>query len=95
MKLAVDGLDVDVREATVEDIPTLLTFIRAMAEFEKLSATATEGILRESLFGPSPAARSLLAYVGSRPVAYVVYFFSFSTFEGRRGLWLEDVFIDP
>jgi GNAT superfamily N-acetyltransferase len=95
MKLAVEGLDVDVREGTIEDAPLLLSFIRAMAEFEKLTASATEEILRDSLFGPSPAARTLLAFAGAQPIAYVVYFFSFSTFEGRRGLWLEDLFIDP
>jgi GNAT superfamily N-acetyltransferase len=95
MKLAVEGLDVEVREGTIEDVPMLLSFIRDMAAFERLTVTATEDLLKESLFGPSPAARTLFAFAGGRPIAYVVYFFSFSTFEGRRGLWLEDLFIAP
>jgi GNAT superfamily N-acetyltransferase len=95
MKLAVEGLDVDVRAGTIGDVPMLLSFIRAMAAFERLTVTATEDVLRASLFGPEPAARTLFAFAGDQPIAYVVYFFSFSTFEGRRGLWLEDLFIDP
>jgi GNAT superfamily N-acetyltransferase len=95
MKLPVENLDVDVREGTVEDVPLLLSFIHEMAAFEKLTVSATEEILKQSLFGESPAARTLLAFVNGRPTAYVVYFFTFSTFEGRRGLWLEDLFIDP
>ena len=95
MILTVNGLDVEVREGTVDDVPMLLSFIRAMATFEKLTVSATEDVLRESLFGPSPAAKALFAFVDGRPIAYIVYFFSFSTFEGRRGLWLEDLFIDP
>ena len=55
----------------------------------------TEDILRESLFGENPAARTLLAFAGDKPAAYVVYFFTFGTMLGKRGLWLDDIFVHP
>ena len=94
MKLPVSNLDVDVHEATVDDVPVLLSFFHAMAAFEKLSVSATEESVRASLFGPAPAARALLAYVDGTPVAYAIYFFTFSTMVGKRGLWLEDLFVE-
>ena len=66
-----------------------------MAAFEKLPMSATEDSLRAALFGDAPAARTLLGFVGGAPVAYAVYFFTFSTMLGKRGLWLEDLFVDP
>ena len=85
----------DIRIATADDTPTLLAFIRAMAEFEKLEVSATEEVLRESLFGDQPAAFPILAFIDGEPAAYAVYFFSFSTMAGKRGLWLDDLFVDP
>jgi GNAT superfamily N-acetyltransferase len=95
MKLAVANLEVDVRPGTVDDVPLLLSFIRSMAAFEKLEVHATEETLRESLFGDRPAARTLLAFVDGEPVAYAVYFFSFATMVGKRGLWLDDLYVIP
>ena len=95
MKLGVTNLEIEVRAGTVDDVPLLLSFISAMAEFEKLEVTATEEILRESLFGSRPAAHTLLAFVDGEPVAYAVYFFTFSTMKGKRGLWLEDLYVNP
>ena len=94
MKLGVTDLEIEVREGTVEDVPLLLAFIRSMAEFEKLAVTATEELLRESLFGNRPAAHTLLAFVDGTPVAYAVYFFTFSTMAGKRGLWLDDLYVN-
>ena len=75
----------------------ILSFIRQLAEYERLSheAVMTEDILRESLFGPRPAAEVLLGYFGDRPVAFAVFFHNFSTFLGRSGLYLEDLFVIP
>ncbi len=95
MKLGVTGLEIEVRAGTVDDVPLLLSFIRSMAEFEKLEAPVTEDLLRESLFGEHAAARTLLAFVDGRPAAYVVYFFTFATMIGKRGLWLDDLYVNP
>jgi GNAT superfamily N-acetyltransferase len=95
MRLGARDAEIEVRAGTVEDVPLLLSFIRSMAEFEKLPVTATEDTLRESLFGRSPAAQTLLAFVDDRPVAYAVYFFTFATMVGKRGLWLDDLYVDP
>jgi GNAT superfamily N-acetyltransferase len=95
MLLNVNGIDVNVRDGTIDDVPLLLSFFHAMAAFEKLTVSATEESLRAALFGDAPAARTLLAFVEGKPVGYVVYFFTFSTMVGKRGLWLEDLFIEP
>jgi GNAT superfamily N-acetyltransferase len=82
--------------ATVEDVPLILAFIHKIAVYEKLSheVVATESILRESLFGARPAAEVLLAYWDDKPAGYAIYFHNFSTFLGRAGLYLEDLFVD-
>ncbi len=95
MRLAARDLTFEVRPGTVDDVPLLLAFIKSMAEFEKLQVDATEEILRESLFGEYPAAQTLLAFVDGRPAAYVIYFFTFSSMVGKRGLWLDDLFVSP
>ena len=86
-----------IRPAVAEDIPLVLAFIRELAEYERLShmVTATEGQLRESLFGSDPGAEVLLGFAGDTPAGFAVYFHNFSTFLGVRGLWLEDLFVRP
>jgi GNAT superfamily N-acetyltransferase len=83
--------------ATEQDVPVILRMIEALAEYERLrhAVTATEAQLRTSLFGPSPAADVLLGYAGTEPVAFAVFFQNFSTFLGRPGLYLEDLFVVP
>jgi GNAT superfamily N-acetyltransferase len=93
--LRIDRHEVEVRPATRADVPLLLTFIRAMGAFEKLTVSATEESLEDALFGETPAARALLAFAGGKPAGYVTYFFSFTSMMGRRALWLDDVFVDP
>jgi hypothetical protein len=73
MKLGVTDMEIEVRAGTVDDVALLQSFIRSMAEFEKLEVTATEDILRESLFGDRPAAHTLLAFADGGPAAYAVY----------------------
>jgi GNAT superfamily N-acetyltransferase len=86
-----------IRRATERDVPVILSFIRQLAEYERLSheAVMTEDILRDSLFGSRPAAEVLLGYLGDGPVAFAVFFHNFSTFLGRSGLYLEDLFVIP
>jgi GNAT superfamily N-acetyltransferase len=89
--------EVTIRETTPEDAPLILDFIRGIAEYEKLAheVVATEESLRDSLFGPDRCAECLLAFLGDEPVAYAIFFHNFSTFIGRRGLYLEDLFVKP
>jgi GNAT superfamily N-acetyltransferase len=86
---------INIRETTAEDVPLILQFIKDIAEFEKLSGevVATEEIITETLFGEKPSAKVILAEVGGKPVGYAVYFFNFSTFVGRPGLYIEDIFV--
>jgi GNAT superfamily N-acetyltransferase len=85
------------RPATATDVPTILHFIRALAEYEKLSheAVATEDLLRQHLFGPRPAAEVILAELDGNPVGFALFFPTYSTFVGRPGIWLEDLFVLP
>jgi GNAT superfamily N-acetyltransferase len=86
-----------IRPATANDVPLVLEFVKALAEYEKLSdrVRATETTLRESLFGAQPGAEVLLAYENETPVGFAVFFHNFSTFLGVKGLWLEDIFVKP
>ncbi|KAG2210105.1 hypothetical protein INT46_010310 [Mucor plumbeus] len=94
---------VDIRPATVEDIPTILGFIKKLAEYEKLlhEVVATEDVLRESLFGERRYAEVIIAYgkktqdSPEEPAGMALFFHNFSTFLGRPGLYLEDLFVNP
>ena len=89
--------EVRIRFATESDGPLILGFIRALAEYERLAhyVVATEESLRESLFGARPAAETLLAFEGDTAVGFALFFENFSTFNGRRGMYLEDLFVVP
>ena len=86
-----------IRPASVEDVPLILQLIRELAAYERApqDAVATEPQLREVLFGEKPSAEVLLAFVGEAAVGFAVYFFNFSTWLGRPGLYLEDLFVRP
>jgi GNAT superfamily N-acetyltransferase len=86
-----------IRPATCEDVPLILGFIRALAEFENLTheVTATEEELRTELFGPSPRAEVLFACENETPVGFALFFHIFSTFLSRAGLYVEDLFVLP
>lgn len=86
-----------IEAATPNDVPLILHFVRELAEYEKLldRVTTTEDLVRETLFGANPAAHALLAYDTDQPVGFAIYFFNYSTFVGRQGLYLEDLFVRP
>jgi len=86
-----------IEPATERDIPVILSLIKGLAEYEKLSheVVATEAGLRESLFGARPGAEAVIAYAGTEPVGFAVFFHNYSTFLGRPGLYLEDLFVLP
>jgi GNAT superfamily N-acetyltransferase len=88
--------DLSIRIAREEDIPLILQLIRELAEYERMPAdvTATEEILRGSLF-VEKSAEVLLAYWKGQPAGFAVYFHNFSTFVGKRGLYLEDLYVKP
>ena len=79
------------------EAPTVLAFIRKLAEYEKLAdeVLATEECLRIWLFGPHSVAEVILAYLDEVPVGFAIFFPNFSTFLGRPGLYLEDLFVEP
>jgi GNAT superfamily N-acetyltransferase len=82
--------------ATESDIPSILGFIRKLAEYEKLShmVVVTEANIREHVFGKNPVAEVLLAFWNNEPVGFALYFRNFSTFFGQAGIYLEDLFVD-
>ena len=86
-----------IRPATIADLPVIGQLIRELAEYERAAhkAIATEEGLRDVLFGPNPAAQVLLALENDEAVGFAVYFFNFSTWLGRPGLYLEDLFVRP
>jgi len=86
-----------IREATVADVPLILTFIRALAEYEKLlhEVVATEEILRETLFGERKCAEVVFGELDGQPVSFALFFHNYSTFLGKPGLYLEDLFVRP
>lgn len=93
--------DFHIRAATVDDAGLLLRFIRELADYEKLShrVTADEALLRETVFGPHSHVEVLLLCEGrgaqELPVGFALFFHNFSTFLGRPGLYLEDLYIQP
>ena len=86
-----------IRSARREDLPVVFALIRALAEFEKLAhlCVATEPNLEAALFGKDPAAEVLIAWKDDVPAGFALFFRNFSTFLGRHGLWLEDLFVVP
>jgi GNAT superfamily N-acetyltransferase len=85
------------RPAQVEDVPQILAFILELAEYERLAhtVTATEDLLRQSLFGPKPAAEAIIAAVDGVDVGWALFFTNFSTFNGLPGIYIEDLYVKP
>ncbi len=86
-----------IRSAVPADVPVILHLIRALARYEKLEhkVEATEADLAEALFGPTPRVFCDLAEVDGRTAGFALWFYTFSTFVGRHGLYLEDLFVEP
>lgn len=86
-----------INPVTPAQLPVLLEMIRELARFEKLEheVGATEKSLHDSFFGPQPTAGALLAAGDGTAAGYAIYFFTFSSFAGRAGIWLDDVYVRP
>ena len=86
-----------IQPAEKKDVRLILSFIRELAEYERLAheVVATEEILNETLFGGRPSAEVVFALYDGQPVGYALFFHSFSTFLGRPGIYLEDLYVRP
>lgn len=86
-----------IRPARREDTALILQLIRELAEYEKLShaVAATEDVLRENLFGTRPQAEVVIAEQDGETAGFALFFHNFSTFMGKRGLYLEDLYVRP
>ena len=86
-----------IRFGQPDDVPTIFNLIKGLAEYERLSdaVVGTEELLREHLFGERPYAEVLLAEAEGRPVGFALYFYNYSTFLTRPGIYLEDLFVRP
>ena len=86
-----------IRPATPADIATMLRFVRELAAFEREpdAVAATEAMLADALFGAAPAAEALIAEDDTGPLGFALFFHNFSTWTGRRGLYLEDLYVTP
>jgi len=86
-----------IRDAVAADVPLIVGFVHNLARYEKLEdqVEVTEDLLAAAMFGPRANLFGLVAEVGGVPAGFAVYFYNFSTFLGRRGLYLEDLYVDP
>jgi GNAT superfamily N-acetyltransferase len=86
----------EIRAATRADVPVVLSFIKKLAAYERLphEVVATEEILRETLFGSRLGAEVAIGYFEQKPVGFVLFFHNYSTFLGRPGIYIEDLFVD-
>jgi GNAT superfamily N-acetyltransferase len=88
--------DLQIRPAKDPDAPLVVEFIRKLAEYGDISseATVTEADVRAALFGPRRVAEAILAYLGNEPAGFAVYSFTFSSFMGKPGIFVEDLFVE-
>lgn len=86
-----------IRAAGPGDEPTILKFVRDLAEYEKLlhEVESSEADLARDLFGPAPKVFCDIAELDGKPVGFALWFYTYSTFQGRHGIWLEDLYVDP
>jgi GNAT superfamily N-acetyltransferase len=89
--------ELEIRAATEDDVPLILSLIKELAEYERLSheVVATEEALGDSLFGERPVAEVLIGHLGDEPVGFALFFHNFSTFLGTPGIYLEDLYVKP
>lgn len=88
---------IEIRSATPSDVATVLRFVRELAEYERQpdAVVATEPMLTKALFGDHPAAEAVIAEGDGGPIGFALFFHNFSTWTGRRGLYLEDLYVTP
>ncbi len=89
--------EIGIRPATEEDVPLILSFVRELAGYERLSheVSATEDLLRVHLFGETRSAEVVIGQHADEPAGFALFFHTFSTFLGRPGIYLEDLYVKP
>ena len=90
-------MTITIRPAITADLPLIAELIRALADYEKLAHEVRfdEAVLRDNLFGPRPYAEVIIGEIDGAPQGFALFFHNFSTFEGRPGVYLEDLFVRP
>lgn len=90
-------MTLNIRRATKSDTATILGFIKLLAEYEKLAheVVADEALLEQQIFSDHSPVQVLIAELDQKPVGFALYFYNFSTFLGRKGIYLEDLFVLP
>ena len=90
-------MSVAIRAATPADVPLILRFVRDLADYERSAdkVAVDDASMRDSLFGARPAAEAVIADADGRPVGFALFFHNFSTWVGRSGIYLEDLYVDP
>jgi len=88
---------IEIRQGKAEDSALILRFITDLATYEKLKneVKATELDIKKSLFGNDSSTKAAICYVNDEPVGFAVYFFNYSTWLGKHGLYLEDLYVSP
>jgi GNAT superfamily N-acetyltransferase len=91
------GMTLRIEPATERDLPAIAHLVRQLARYEKLehAMVASQDDFRQALFGDERNAHALMAFADDAPVGFALYFYNFSTFVGRRGIYLEDIFVEP
>src|ERR1700677_467508 len=90
-------MEITIKPIEPQDVTELLEMIKDLARFEHLEreVEATADLLKQSFFGPQPAAGALFTRCDGESAGYAIYFFTFSSFLGRQGIWLEDIYVKP
>jgi len=96
MTISTGIADFAIKPATKKDVPVILAFIRKLADYERLSheVVASEELLRRTIFGQRRTAEVAIGYCRNEPVGFVLFFHNFSTFLGRPGIYIEDLFVE-
>jgi len=89
--------DIKIREATIDDSSLILKFVKELAEFERAASevSATVEDIRKSIFGADSTVHALICSMDAKPIGFAVYFYNYSTWKGKNGLYLEDIYITP
>jgi GNAT superfamily N-acetyltransferase len=96
MTTSTDIADFTIKPATKKDVPVIFAFIKKLADYERLSheVVASEELLQRTLFGQRRTAEVAIGYFKNEPVGFVLFFHNFSTFLGRPGIYIEDLFVE-